>query len=128
MEHLSDFCPAGDLLRVVSISGGKDSTVVYCWAIEQFGRDGFMPIFADTGHEHPITLNYVRNLPEIANGPPIQWVRADFSEKLRTKEIEPSGNPFLDMMLWKGRAPSTKAQFCTEHLKLVPIRAYINGI
>jgi 3'-phosphoadenosine 5'-phosphosulfate sulfotransferase (PAPS reductase)/FAD synthetase len=128
MEHLHEYCRAGDVLRVVSVSGGKDSTAVYCWAIEAFGRDGFMPIFVDTGHEHPVTLNYVRNLPDMAKGPPIRWVRADFSEKLAAKGREPSGNPFLDMMLWKGRAPSTKAQFCTEHLKLAPIRAYVEGM
>ena len=31
--------------------------------------------------------------------------------------LHPSGNPFLDLCLWKGRFPSRKAQFCTEHLK-----------
>lgn len=29
----------------------------------------------------------------------------------------PSGNPFLDLCMWKGRFPSRKAQFCTEELK-----------
>jgi 3'-phosphoadenosine 5'-phosphosulfate sulfotransferase (PAPS reductase)/FAD synthetase len=31
--------------------------------------------------------------------------------------LHPTGNPFLDLCLWKGRFPSRKAQFCTEHLK-----------
>lgn len=115
-------------IRIVSVSGGKDSTVLYCWAIEQFGKDGFRAVFADTGHEHPVTLNYLRNLPLMANGPAIQWVQADFREKVRAKGKEPSENPFLDLMLWKGRAPSTKAQFCTEHLKIAPIRAWIESI
>ena len=30
---------------------------------------------------------------------------------------EPTGNPFLDLCLWKGRFPSTKARFCTDELK-----------
>lgn len=29
----------------------------------------------------------------------------------------PSGNPYLDLCMWKGRFPSRKAQFCTEELK-----------
>ena len=116
------------LLRIVSLSGGKDSTALYCWAIRQFGRDGFKAVFADTGHEHPVTYNYVRNLPMMAGGPDIQWVRADFSDRLAGKGIAASGNPFLDMMLWKGRAPSAKAQFCTEHVKLHPIRQWIESI
>lgn len=115
-------------LRIVSVSGGKDSTALYCWAIDQFGRDGFLAVFADTGHEHPVTYNYLRNLPEMAKGPAIEWVRADFADRLTRKGIEPSGNPFLDMMLWKGRAPSTKAQFCTEHTKLRPIQTWLESI
>lgn len=31
--------------------------------------------------------------------------------------LHPTGNPFLDLCLWKGRFPSRKAQFCTEELK-----------
>lgn len=31
--------------------------------------------------------------------------------------LYPTGNPFLDLCLWKGRFPSRKAQFCTEELK-----------
>lgn len=115
----------GEELPVVSISGGKDSTALYLWAIKTYGKEGFLPIFADTGHEHPVTLNYIRNLPELANGPAIVWVEADFSERLERKELEPAGAPFLDMARWKGRFPSTRAQFCTEHLKLAPIRAYL---
>lgn len=57
------------ILRVVSVSGGKDSTTLYCWAIDQFGKDGFRAVFADTGHEHPVTLNYVKKLPWMADGP-----------------------------------------------------------
>ena len=117
-----------DILRIVSVSGGKDSTALYCWAIEQWGACGFLAVFADTGHEHPVTLNYLRNLPEMADGPRIEWVRGDFAAKVEAKGKEPSGNPFLDMMLWKGRAPSSKAQFCTEHLKLRPMQQWVNLI
>lgn len=116
------------MIRVVSVSGGKDSTALYCWAIEKWGKDGFLAVFADTGHEHPVTLNYLRNLPQMASGPEVIWVKADFSEKIRAKEKEPTGNPFLDLLLWKGRAPSARAQFCTEHLKMRPIREWLESI
>lgn len=39
--------------------------------------------------------------------------------------LHPSGNPFLDMCLWKGRFPSTKARFCTQHLKIEPIEKQV---
>lgn len=40
---------------VVSISGGKDSTAMYLDAMERLQGD-FLPVFADTGNEHEITL------------------------------------------------------------------------
>jgi 3'-phosphoadenosine 5'-phosphosulfate sulfotransferase (PAPS reductase)/FAD synthetase len=110
--------------RIVSVSGGKDSTALYLWAVEQWGQD-FEPVFADTGNEHPVTYNYVRNLHVMAQGPLVKWVKADFSDRLIKKGKSPSGNPFLDLCLWKGRVPSSKAQFCTEHLKLLPIKKWM---
>lgn len=35
--------------------------------------------------------------------------------------LVPTGNPYLDLCIWKGRFPSTKTQFCTEELKIQPI-------
>jgi 3'-phosphoadenosine 5'-phosphosulfate sulfotransferase (PAPS reductase)/FAD synthetase len=109
-------------LNVISVSGGKDSTALYCLAIEFYGNN-FLPLFADTGNEHPVTGNYVRNLHVIAGGPVVRIVKSDFKFKLKDKTA--TGNPFLDMMIWKGRAPSTKAQFCTEWVKLWPIRLFL---
>lgn len=115
-------------LKIVSVSGGKDSTALYLWALEQWGLEGFKAVFADTGHEHPVTYNYVRNLHVMAKGPEVVWVKADFREALEKKEKPVSGNPFRDLIVWKGRVPSTKAQFCTEHLKLKPIKQWLESI
>lgn len=138
-------------LLICSVSGGKDSTALYCAMVEYFGNN-FLPIFSDTGHEHQVTVNYVRNLHIMAGGPPVVIVKADFSKALERKRVrmlthsaraaetvadvnklywhsfnmKPTGNAFLDMMLWKGRPPSSKAQFCTEHLKLWPIKFYLD--
>lgn len=35
--------------------------------------------------------------------------------------LVPTGNPYLDLCIWKGRFPSRKAQFCTDELKVIPI-------
>lgn len=146
-------------LKICSVSGGKDSTALYCLMVECYGQD-FLPLFADTGNEHPVTVNYVRNLHIMAGGPEVVIVQADFSEKLywraqgfhsradaivarawngkgikelwkvarlrkTANSLSPSGNPFLDLMMWKGRAPSTTAQFCTEWVKLWPQLLYL---
>lgn len=40
----------------------------------------------------------------------------------------PTGEPFLDLCMLKGRFPSRTAQFCTERLKLEPINAIIHPL
>ncbi|MFK1437570.1 phosphoadenosine phosphosulfate reductase family protein [Pseudomonas aeruginosa] len=128
--------------HLVSVSGGKDSTAVYLLAIES-GRP-FRAVFADTGNEHDATYEYVARLHERTGGPKVETVRADFSRQLAQHRAfllrewpkqgisddivqeaaalhEPTGNPFLDLCISKGRFPSRMAQFCTGELKEAPI-------
>lgn len=132
--------------NIVSVSGGKDSTALLLLAIER-QPDNLQAVFADTGHEHPQTYDYVRYLSETVY--PIRWVKADFSEDIARKRefvatkwreqgvdedkvlramavLQPTGNPFLDLCIWKGRFPSTKARFCSEELKQVPLQEQVN--
>lgn len=60
------------------------------------------------------------------DGKPIPRMRKQGGKRVRWSNkakrralavLHPTGNPFLDLCLWKGRFPSRKAQFCTEHLK-----------
>lgn len=128
--------------HIVSVSGGKDSTATYLLAIER-GRP-FRAVFADTGHEHEMTLEFVHSLAARAGGPEIEVVKADFTERMRARRasipklwaasgvsderikravelMQPTGSPFLDLCILKGRFPSTKVRFCTEELKVFPI-------
>ena len=129
--------------NIISFSGGKDSTAMLLLAIER-ETDNLSAVFADTGNEHEQTYDYVRYI-EQATGVPIRWVKADFSRQIAGKRefvltkwaskwgapqeaidraaaaLAPTGNPFLDMCIWKGRFPSTKVAFCSEELKRNPI-------
>lgn len=44
--------------------------------------------------------------------------------------LQPTGNPFLDLCMLKGRFPGAKTRFCTERLKIEPMmaskRPYLN--
>lgn len=127
--------------HIISVSGGKDSTATLLLALER-GIE-FDAVFADTGHEHQMTYDYLDYL-EGAIGVSIRRVRARFAAKIAKKRefivsqwakdgapqdridralelLVPTGIPMLDLCLWKGRMPSTKARFCTDELKVIPI-------
>jgi 3'-phosphoadenosine 5'-phosphosulfate sulfotransferase (PAPS reductase)/FAD synthetase len=134
-------------LAVVSISGGKDSTATALLALAAYGKAQCRFVFSDPGNEHELTLEYVHDyLPTVLG--PVATVRADFSREIANKRIyvetvwptkgvpdeiiqralsvlHPTGVPFLDLCLWKGRFPSRKAQFCTQQLKRFPLDQYL---
>ncbi|MHA7967725.1 phosphoadenosine phosphosulfate reductase domain-containing protein [Paenibacillus sp. CAU 1782] len=129
-----------ETVNVVNKSGGKDSTATWLKALE----DGIKPlvVFNDTGNEHPLTYEYLEYLE--SNLGPIKRINADFSQQIERKRetvqtkwrndgigedviqaalemLHPTGNPFLDLCIWKGRFPSTKIRFCTVELKVRPM-------
>lgn len=178
-----------ETVNVLSISGGKDSTAMWILATKEFKAE-VLPVFADTGHEHPMTYEYLHYLERELG--PIRRVKADFTDRIAKKRdyvkehwprklttdvpgrwwteeeepeekpswtpadvtsqgvcagnwewipaqrgmtdaeaaavveralniLYPTGIPFLDLCIWKGRFPSTKARFCTQFLKVFPI-------
>lgn len=232
-------------VNIVSISGGKDSTATLLKAIEE-GAENLMAVFSDTGHEHPLTYQYIDYL-QAKTGIEIVRLKPDFSKQIEHKrhlvqtkwrkdfidgkkghwelneerqqeminsklellyltkphlqetidyikadqdecspkytindlglpegyfafpapdyepenvfishvvgcyewiaeinpmsdeeadkrvaeileKLKPTGNPFLDMCLWKGRFPSSQARFCTEELKKKPINDFVESL
>lgn len=136
-----------DEYNVISVSGGKDSTATALLARER-EVPNIRYVFADTGHEHQMTYEYIDYL-EDALEITIDRVKGDFSKEIANKRevvqvkwrndgipesvieralelLVPTGNPFLDLCLWKGRFPSTRRRFCSEELKHKPLDAYID--
>ncbi|MGP9790671.1 phosphoadenosine phosphosulfate reductase domain-containing protein [Roseinatronobacter sp. NSM] len=123
--------------HIINISGGKDSAAVALIAADR--GQAFDLWMADTGNENQITWDYAHYLADFL-GKELNIARADFSEQIAKKRkyvaekwpedgvpetivaraldiLQPTGNPFLDLCIWKGRFPSRRAQFCTEFLK-----------
>ena len=140
-------------VHVVSVSSGKDSQATMLLAIARCGREQCRFVFADTGNEDAAVfehLDYLRLSLDVK----IDVLRGDFSEQIAAKRVfiandrrngrrdgrrirwtnkakrralavlHPTGNPFLDLCLWKGRFPSRKAQFCTTELKTLLLVEY----
>ncbi|HBJ99804.1 MAG TPA: phosphoadenosine phosphosulfate reductase [Delftia acidovorans] len=133
--------------HVISVSGGKDSTAVLLLALERCPPDSVVPIFCDTGNEHQAVYDYLAYLEQALGvtinrlradfterfavrrmfiardcrtrrdkrGRKVRWTNK--AKRRALAALHPSGNPFLDLCMLKGRFPSRKAQFCTEELK-----------
>ena len=129
-------------INIISMSGGKDSTALALLALER-KTENLRFVFADTGHEQAQTYNYLDYL-ESALDIKIERVKADFSRQIKVRRknlqdrwskdgipqdridgalevIKETGNPFLDLLMLKGRFPSTRARFCSSELKHIPI-------
>ena len=104
---------------VASVSGGKDSTAMALWLKEQ-EMEKTNPIywvFADTGWEHPELMEYIETYLN----------EKVFDNKLhivRSKKY-PRGMP--ELVEKRGMFPSRKIRFCTQELKIFPIRDFIKA-
>jgi len=137
------------IIHVVSVSGGKDSAATAIMALETQPRESLRFVFADTGNEHSSTYAYIAYMAEHL-GIQIDTIKADFTADMGRKRryilekwagkgvpadaieraaaaMVPTGVPFLDLALMKGRFPSTKAAFCTQELKTLPLMEYQLG-
>lgn len=103
-----------DQKHIVSFSGGKDSTALILWAREYLST--FDTVWMDTGWEHPLTYAYVDYIDRKLLG----------STLIRLSSSKYDG--FEDLAVSKGRVPSTKARFCTQKLKLEPLREYFDTL
>lgn len=132
------------VLHVVSVSGGKDSAATAILALETEPFESLRFVFADTGNEDRQTIDYVAYMADHLGIEIHTLPKRDFSREIAGRReyvvkhwpgkgvsdadieralvaLQPTGNPFLDLCVWKGRFPSRKAQFCTEQLKTLPL-------
>ncbi|WP_234197120.1 phosphoadenosine phosphosulfate reductase domain-containing protein [Pseudacidovorax sp. NFM-22] len=83
-----------------------------------FEADGKTPVLKRDGRGN-IVLNKkgkpLQKTVKVGGGRRIRWTNK--AKRRALAVMLPTGNPFLDLCMWKGRFPSRKAQFCTEELK-----------
>lgn len=72
---------------IVNNSGGKDSGATNLIAREAFGDD-YESVAADTGNEHPLTIEHLEALHHQVGGKPVRIVKADYPEEMFDKRSE----------------------------------------
>lgn len=98
----------------IGISGGKDSTALLLWMLHESGIDPqkLHVTFCDTGNEHDWTYAHIRLLHDTVH--PVTILKPELA--------------FFPLAFHKRRFPSTKARFCTEHLKIYPTEDHIRQL
>jgi len=104
---------------LVGLSGGKDSTAVMLWVIHEseYSPADVIFNFTDGHNEAQCTYDYISYLSAYAEQhgySPIHWLAPDLD--------------FWQLARKKQRFPSIKARFCTQHLKIKPLQAFIATI
>jgi len=86
-----------------------------------FEADGKTPVPKRDGRGQIVldkAGNPVQKTVKVGGGRRVRW--SNKAKRRALAALHPSGNPFLDLCMLKGRFPSRKAQFCTERLKRDP--------
>lgn len=112
----------------ISFSGGRSSAYML-WRVLQ-SNGGILPFeasvyFANTGKEDEATLRFVRDCAE-QWFVPIHWVEYRASEPgfagVDFDSASRDGEPFEALIEKKQYLPNVVERFCTQYLKVIPIR------
>lgn len=94
---------------VLSVSGGKDSTATALY-LRELGLD-FTMVFADTGWEHPATYAYLSEVLEPLLG--------------SIHRVHSTRGGMSEWVQHKSSFPGRLRRWCTDELKVFPIRDYL---
>lgn len=116
------------IINHFGLSGGKDSTALWGWGINESGYppETILGSFCDTGNEYQEVYDQIKALDEYGQKygiAPIRTLKAD-----DPKWTCPNRPLFLALAIWKGRFPSAKVRFCTEHLKIKPTERLVKEL
>ncbi len=79
-------------------------------------RDGHGNIITRKVKRDGVTvIEPVQKTVKVGGGCRTRW--SNKAKRRALAVLYPTGNPFLDLCMWKGRFPSRMGQFCTEELK-----------
>lgn len=110
---------------LISFSGGKDSVATWLYVTKELGFKNVVCVFADTSHESKVTYDYVTMLRD-DYGCPI--VHVSGSDKQLSEDYEHKPLTFAKLANHKHRFPSPTKRFCTTHLKMYPLRSYLEAL
>lgn len=124
--------------HIVGFSGGADSQACAGWVLDHFPKEDVILCNSDAGgNEHPLTTEHIKWYSE--NVHPVVMIKplvkdlggaGARSDEVKQRRESLGGDDkelsFGDLAFIKNRFPSRKAQFCTEYLKLIPQKRWLD--
>jgi len=97
----------------IGVSGGKDSTALLLWMVYESGipHTQLVASFCDTQNEAQCTYEHIWRLNRDVF--PIVWLQTE---------------GFFPLAFRKGRFPASKNRFCTQGLKLIPTKIFLERL
>jgi hypothetical protein len=120
--------------KVVSFSGGRTSAYLCKLMIDTYGRENVEFVYMDTGAEHLKTYDFIRNVDR-EFGLNLVCLRTKFNMELgkangyhivSIDDIGPDLKPWKDMIEKYGTPYNPGGAFCTDRMKLVPYKKYLD--
>lgn len=114
--------------NIISFSGGRSSAYMTSRLLAEGGD--YMILFANTGKEHPETLQFIQRLSNWWNHEVI-WIEYCPVNKFKIVNYETAaqnGEPFKHLIEKRKYLPNALARFCTSDLKIKPIIKYLKSI
>ncbi|MFP3849101.1 phosphoadenosine phosphosulfate reductase family protein [Pseudomonas sp. W5-01] len=117
---------------VVSFSGGRTSAYMLRQVLDSNDDLGDLIVtFANTGKEHPATLDFVQECSE-RWGVPIVWLEYRDDERgfaiVNYETASRNGQPFEDLIRKRSYLPNPVTRFCTIDLKIRVIHKYLRMV
>lgn len=122
-------------LIIVSFSGGRTSAYMCWWLINNMSElYDFKFIYANTGQEHPNTLEFVNNVDKFL-GLDLVWVesvvhhgkRKSSTHKVVSYETADRNGEVFEEVIKKYGLPKTGWMHCTRELKINPIQSWMRA-
>ena len=114
--------------HIIPLSGGKDSTALAVYMLENHGDLPLEFVFTDTGAELPETYSYIKRFEAIFGVEVNRLTALDLPElKVRSKGGRRSPFDVLLNEVYSGFLPNPQARWCTRMLKIKPFEYFVNG-
>lgn len=112
---------------LISFSGGRTSAYMLRRILDEGLQPDVHVVFANTGRERVETLDFVQACADRWNVP-VRWVEYASGGLAEVDYVSAAryGGPFFDLVTKRG-LPNPMARFCTQELKVRPMRDFMKG-